>query len=71
VTLVSSNVKQVVGGHYIGAFFIGGGISLCWAYNVRGMVLNTKLAPFAYAFGAAVGTVVGMFLADIIYGATV
>jgi len=62
VTLVSMNTRQVAGGYYVGAFFVGGLISLVWWANSSAKREQFTGAGALYAFGAACGTVVGMYL---------
>ena len=63
VTCTAVNVTQVAGGHYGMAFFTGGLLSFVWWRNTRlaGMTAD-PLAGHAYAFGAACGTVFGMWI---------
>lgn len=63
VTLTSLNVTQVSGGHYAVAFITGGALSFVWWRNTR--TAATSIVPgaqWAYALGAACGTVFGMYL---------
>lgn len=63
VTCTALNVTQVSGGHYISAFFTGGLLSWVWWGNTQAASRSEdKLAGHAYAFGAAVGTMIGMTL---------
>ncbi len=63
VTLVAANTRQIAQGHYRGAFLCGAAISAVWYLNV-GKACDDKrpAAVAAYALGAAVGTVTGMWL---------
>lgn len=63
VLLTSLNVVQIAGGHYGGAFVVGGAISWVWFGNSR--TAAHSQAPYArqaYALGAALGTIAGMFI---------
>lgn len=62
VTLVSMNTRQVAAGRYAGAFIIGGLISLVWWANSSAKREQFTGAGACYALGAAVGTVLGMWL---------
>jgi hypothetical protein len=62
VTLVSLNTRQIAHGSYPGAFMVGGMISLVWWQNSSAKREDVRGASLAYAFGAAVGTVLGMWL---------
>lgn len=62
VTLVALNVTQVAAGRYVGAFLCGGAISAVWWWNSSAKREDVKGAGLAYAFGAACGTVFGMWL---------
>lgn len=62
VTLVSLNVTQVAQGHYVGAFVVGGMISAVWWANSSKHREDVPGAGAVYAFGAAVGTVTGMWI---------
>jgi hypothetical protein len=62
VTLVAMNTRQVANGRYLGAFLIGGLISLVWWANSSAQREQFKGAGVVYAFGAACGTVLGMWL---------
>lgn len=63
VMLTAINVTQIGGGHYERAFFSGGALSWVWWHNTRVAALTPESGgQLAYALGAAVGTVVGMFI---------
>ena len=66
VTLVALNVVQVSGGHYAVAFVSGGAVSFSWWINAK-TAAHSDVAggQYAYAFGAACGTVVGMWLGQL------
>jgi len=63
VFLTALNVVQIAGGHYGGAFIVGGAISWVWFGNSRTAAhTNAPYARQAYALGAALGTIAGMFV---------
>lgn len=63
VTLTALNVTQVSQFNIVPAFFTGGMLSWVWWANTRAANRDdSREAQFAYALGAACGTVTGMFL---------
>lgn len=63
MSLTSLNVVQVSGGHFVAAFGTGGTLSYIWWHNTKTAArVEGKAAQWAYAFGAACGTMFGMFL---------
>lgn len=62
VALVAMNTRQVATGRYLGAFVIGGLISLVWWQNSSATREEYRGAALLYALGAACGTVCGMWL---------
>lgn len=63
VTCTALNVSQVAQGHYLAAFFTGGLLSYIWWTNTKTAAnVAGEGAHVAYAFGAACGTIFGMFL---------
>ncbi len=66
VALVSMNTRQVAGGHYVGAFVVGGLISAVWWANSSAKRESFAGSGALYALGAAVGTVTGMALAGVL-----
>jgi hypothetical protein len=62
VTLVALNTRQIASGNYLGAFTVGGMISIVWWSNSSKTREDVTGAGLAYAFGAACGTVFGMWL---------
>jgi uncharacterized membrane protein YoaK (UPF0700 family) len=62
VALVSLNTRQIAGGHYGGAFLVGGMISAVWWSNSSAKREDARCVWAAYALGAACGTVLGMWL---------
>jgi hypothetical protein len=62
VALVAMNTRQVASGNYCGAFVVGGLISFVWWANSSKHREDINGAGAVYAFGAAVGTVTGMWL---------
>lgn len=64
VTLTASNIRQIAAGHYGRAFCVGMAISAVWWWNARTAGHDERRGLWlAYAFGAGVGTVTGMWLA--------
>lgn len=68
VALVAMNTYQLAHQHYLGAFVVGFLISLTWWYNAgsSGRSADRK-DGFFYAFGAAVGTVTGLYFITLFY----
>lgn len=62
VALVAMNTRQVAGGHYVGAFVVGGLISAVWWANSSAKREQFTGAGALYALGASFGTVLGMYL---------
>lgn len=62
VALVAANTRQIASGRYVGAFIVGGLISLVWWANSSSKREEFRGAGATYALGAAVGTVAGMWL---------
>ena len=62
VALVAANTRQIAQGHYLGAFIVGGLISAVWWSNSSAKREQFTGAGALYALGAAMGTVVGMYL---------
>jgi len=63
VAITAINVVQVASGHYYTAFVSGGLLSFVWWGNTRTAALSeVRGGQWAYAFGAACGTVTGMAL---------
>lgn len=63
VTLTAANVSMIAAGRFSGAFLCGFLISWVWWTNARGTVIGD--GPWlreAYAAGAAMGTICGMWL---------
>lgn len=66
VTCTALNVTQVSGHHYVSAFFTGGLLSWIWWGNARASGLSHKTGSgLIYGFGAACGTVFGMWLGQL------
>ncbi len=68
VTLVAANTRQVAQRKYPGAFVVGFGISMVWAFNVHYIAVADAWHAAAYASGAAFGTTVGIYLTHRFYG---
>jgi len=62
VGLQAANVVQLARHHFVGAFVVGFLISLLWGWNVKGVAFRCGWGGVVYAAGAAVGTVIGMFI---------
>ena len=61
VTCTSLNVVQIANHNYLAAFFTGGLLSFVWWGNTKAAAhSDDKLAQYAYALGAACGTLIGM-----------
>lgn len=67
VLLVGINTWQIAHEKWVGAFIVGFCISYVWAWNIRRMAFGSHVDRAIYAFGAAVGTVAGLFIAHLIY----
>jgi fucose permease len=69
VTLTASNIGQIAGRHWVGAFVGGFGISFVWWMNSKSAAHSSlRFARECYALGAASGTVFGMWLVRAFYG---
>ncbi len=67
VTVTALNVVQVSGHHYVTAFFTGGLLSFIWWINTRTAAHSeARWGRAAYTFGAACGTVMGMWLGELL-----
>lgn len=62
VGLQAANVVQLARHHYVGAFIVGFLISLVWSRNVKDISCRSGWAGVVYSFGAACGTVIGLFI---------
>ena len=69
VTLTASNVAQIAGGHWLGAFVNGAAISWVWFSNAR-VAANShaRYGRECYALGAGIGTIFGMWIIQRVYG---
>jgi hypothetical protein len=67
VVLVAVNTWQISHCKYAGAFVVGFGISLFWSYNVKKIAFGTLSDRLLYASGAAVGSLTGLLISQIIY----
>ena len=63
VGLQAANVVQLSKHHYVGAFVVGFLISLLWSWNVKDVAARGGWGGVVYAAGAALGTVLGLFIA--------
>ena len=70
VFLTATNVTQVAGKHYAGAFVVGSLISITWWINSKkaGRSDDIPFAQLAYGLGAGIGTISGMALTGWYYG---
>jgi hypothetical protein len=69
VSLTALNVSQIAAHHYSSAFVVGTAISLVWFGNSRHAAhSDAPGARWAYALGAGLGTLTGMYLGT--WGAT-
>lgn len=68
VFLVAANTWQIAHERYIGAMLVGFGISLVWSLNVKSIAFGGWRDRIAYASGAAVGTVSGLWFIKSICG---
>lgn len=66
VGLQAANVVQLSKHHYVGAFAVGFLISLLWSWNVKDVAARGGWGGVVYAGGAAVGTVLGMWLSGLV-----
>lgn len=69
VTLTASNVAQIAGRHWLGAFLVGAAISYVWWTNSRTAAHSqATYGRECYALGAGCGTVFGVWLVQMVYG---
>lgn len=69
VSLTALNVTQVSAGRYLAAFATGGTLSFVWWMNTRiASHASGRAAHFTYAFGAACGTMFGMWVGRMLRG---
>lgn len=66
VALVAMNTRQIAQGRYLGAFIVGGLISLVWWSNSSAKRESFAGAGALYALGAGFGTVCGMRLEELL-----
>ena len=67
VCLTAFNVSHIAHGDFRWAFVTGGAISWLWWANSRSAAWeNLRFSRLAYTAGAAVGTVLGMWLARLL-----
>lgn len=67
VLLVAVNTYQISHAHYVGAIFVGFLISWVWTGNVKRISISTRLERVVYCTGAALGTVSGLGLTQLLY----
>lgn len=69
VTLTASNVAQIAGQHWVGAFVNGAAISWVWWRNSHQAAHSqARYGQACYALGAGIGTVLGMWIIQRVYG---
>lgn len=67
VVLVSVNTWQLAHEKFLGAFIVGFCISMVWAINIKKVVLGNRVDKIFYAFGAGLGSMMGIFISKLIY----
>lgn len=67
VLLVAVNTWQIANQKYVGAVIVGFLISLAWTFNVRRAAFATWQERIVYCTGAALGTISGLCLTQIVY----
>lgn len=67
VLLVAINTYQLAHKKWVGCFIIGFLISFIWTFNVKKIAFGKNAERIIYAFGAAVGTVLGLALSTFFY----
>lgn len=67
VCLVAINTWQISQSKWIGAFIVGFLISFVWTFNVKKVAFGNMWHRIAYAGGAAIGTILGLFIAKQCY----
>lgn len=67
ICLTAINMYQVSHQKWLGALFVGFGISWLWTRNVNKVAFGVLRNRIVYASGAAVGTVIGMAISYMIY----
>jgi hypothetical protein len=70
VFLVSVQTFNIAHGHALAAAFFGFAISIVWSLNVRSIVLGGWPERLLYSGAAASGTVLGMFVPQLLYSVT-
>lgn len=67
VSITGANVVQISRGHHAAAFCTGGALSFVWWMNARTAAKSeVRGGQWAYAFGAACGTVTGMTIGRLV-----
>jgi hypothetical protein len=67
VLLVAINTYQLAHKKWIGCFIVGFLISFVWTYNVKRIAFGKFWERVIYALGAAVGTIIGLFISIFFY----
>lgn len=66
VALTAANVRQIAAGHYGPAFLVGFSISTAWWFNSKTAARSDAPGAWAaYALGAGLGTITGMWIGSI------
>jgi hypothetical protein len=66
VFFVSVNTYFIAKEKYYGVFIAAFIISIIWSYNVKRIAFGSNLDRFLYAFGAAIGSIFGLWISAII-----
>jgi hypothetical protein len=63
---VTTNTYFLSNVFYLGVAFCGFIISWIWSYNVTKVALGIKRERFAYSLGAMTGSLIGLFVSQLI-----
>jgi len=66
VYFVSVNTYFLAKEIYIGVFVAAFMISLIWSYNVKKVVFGSNIDRVVYAFGATIGSLIGLWSSSLI-----
>jgi len=67
VFLVALNTFQIAQGKWLGALFVGFGISLVWTLNIKRIAFAGWKDRMVYSTGAMCGTGTGLLAANLLY----
>lgn len=67
VVLAAINTWQLAHEKYVGSFIFGFLAAITWSFTVKKVVLARFVDRIIYAFGAAIGGIVGLSLVKIMY----